>query len=149
MRLHAYFEASSGKLGIGSKWQIFMNPGDYNISIEVIPAYIEEQSNPGKHHYVFSYTVTIVNNGKKPARLMTRHWVITNADGETQEVKGDGVVGEQPYLKPGEGFQYTSGTMMNTPVGSMTGSYHMLADDGFSFDAPIPEFYLVAPGTLH
>ena len=81
--------------------------------------------------------------------MLTRHWVITDADGEIQEVKGDGVVGEQPYLKPGEGFQYTSGTLMKTPVGSMQGSYQMLADDGNEFDAPIPEFYLVAPKTMH
>ena len=126
-----------------------MNDNDYNISVEVIPAYIEEQSNPDDSNYVFSYTVTIINNGKQAARLLTRHWVITDADGEVQEVRGDGVVGEQPYLKPGEGFQYTSGTLMNTPSGSMTGSYQMLADDGNEFDAPIPEFFLIAPSTLH
>jgi ApaG protein len=100
-------------------------------------------------HYVFSYTVTIVNDGTLPAKLLTRHWVITDADGEIQEVKGDGVVGEQPYLKPGEGFQYTSGTLMKTPMGSMQGSYQMLADDGNKFDATIPEFYLVVPNTMH
>lgn len=122
---------------------------NYDIKIEVVPAYIEEQSDPDVEHYVFSYTVTIVNNGKIPAKLLTRHWVITDAEGEIQEVKGDGVVGEQPYLKPGEGFQYTSGTMMKTPVGSMHGSYQMLADDGVEFDAAIPEFYLLAPNTLH
>lgn len=126
-----------------------MNDNDYNISVEVIPAYIEEQSNPDDSNYVFSYTVTIINNGKHAARLLTRHWVITDADGEIQEVRGDGVVGEQPYLKPGEGFQYTSGTLMNTPTGSMSGSYQMLADDGNEFDAPIPEFFLIAPSTLH
>ncbi len=126
-----------------------MNDNDYNISVEVIPAYIEEQSNPDDSNYVFSYTVTIINNGKHAARLLTRHWVITDADGEIQEVRGDGVVGEQPYLKPGEGFQYTSGTLMNTPTGSMTGSYQMMADDGNEFDAPIPEFFLIAPSTLH
>ena len=126
-----------------------MTQNDYKISVEVEPAYIEEQSNPDMAQYVFSYTVTIINDGKLPARLLTRHWVITDADGEIQEVKGDGVVGEQPYLKPGEGFQYTSGTLMKTPVGSMQGSYQMLADDGNEFDAPIPEFYLVAPKTMH
>lgn len=126
-----------------------MNDNDYNISVEVIPAYIEDQSNPDDGNYVFSYTVTIINNGKQAARLLTRHWVITDADGEIQEVRGDGVVGEQPYLKPGEGFQYTSGTLMNTPTGSMTGSYQMIADDGKEFDAPIPEFFLIAPSTLH
>ncbi|MCW9015251.1 MAG: Co2+/Mg2+ efflux protein ApaG [Gammaproteobacteria bacterium] len=126
-----------------------MSNSDYKISVEVIPAYIEEQSHPDQGHYVFSYTVTIVNDGDIPAKLLTRHWIITDSMGDTQEVKGDGVVGEQPYLKPGEGFQYTSGTMMKTPVGSMTGSYQMLADDGIEFDAQIPEFYLVVPKTLH
>ncbi len=121
----------------------------YKISVEVTPNYIAEQSHPEQGHYVFSYTVTIINDGSKPARLLTRHWIITDAMGETQEVKGDGVVGEQPHLKPGEGFQYTSGTMMKTPNGSMTGSYQMIADDGFHFDANIPEFYLLAPSTLH
>jgi len=126
-----------------------MNEDTYKISVEVTPNYIEEQSHPEQGHYVFSYTVTIINDGNKPARLLTRHWVITDAMGETQEVKGDGVVGEQPYLKPGEGFQYTSGTLMKTPNGSMAGSYQMIADDGFHFDANIPEFYLLAPSTLH
>ncbi len=126
-----------------------MTQSEYKISIEVEPAYIEEQSDPDHEQYVFSYTVTIINDGTVPAKLLTRHWVITDADGETQEVKGEGVVGEQPYLKPGEAFQYTSGTLMKTPVGSMQGSYQMLADDGIKFDAQIPEFYLVVPKTLH
>ena len=126
-----------------------MSEDNYDISVKVEPAYIEEQSDPEMENYVFSYTVTITNNGNIPARLLTRHWVITNGDGETQEVKGDGVVGEQPYLKPGEGFQYTSGTLIKTPVGSMHGSYQMLSDDGKEFDAPIPEFYLVVPKTMH
>lgn len=126
-----------------------MNTNDYKITVEVTPNYIENQSNPNMDHYVFSYTVTITNDGKFPARLLTRHWVIKNADGLTQEVKGDGVVGEQPHLKPGEGFEYTSGTMMKTPVGSMFGSYQMIADDGYHFEADIPEFYLVVPSTLH
>ena len=126
-----------------------MSEDNYDISVKVEPAYIEEQSDPEMENCVFSYTVTITNNGNIPARLLTRHWVITNGDGETQEVKGDGVVGEQPYLKPGEGFQYTSGTLIKTPVGSMHGSYQMLSDDGKEFDAPIPEFYLVVPKTMH
>ena len=128
---------------------MIMNSNDYKISIEVVPAYVEEHSNPEASNYVFSYTVTIINQGKQPAKLLTRHWVITDGEGGVQEVRGDGVVGEQPYLKPGEGFQYTSGTMMNTPFGSMTGSYQMLADDGNEFDAPIPEFFLLVPNTLH
>jgi ApaG protein len=126
-----------------------MTSNNYKFIVDVVPNYIKEQSNPDMNHYVFSYTVTIINKGDIPAKLLTRHWIITNSNGETQEVNGDGVVGEQPYLKPGEGFQYTSGTLMKTPVGSMTGSYQMLADDGFQFDAQIPEFYLLAPNTLH
>jgi len=126
-----------------------MNQDPYSIKVEVTPNYIEEQSKPEQGHYVFSYTVTITNEGSVAARLLTRHWVITDALGSTQEVKGDGVVGEQPHLKPGEGFQYTSGTMMKTPNGSMAGSYQMISDDGFHFDADIPEFYLLAPTTLH
>jgi len=127
----------------------YKNDDSYKISVKVTPNYIAEQSHPEQNHYVFSYTVTIMNDGSKPARLLARHWLITDAIGEIQEVKGDGVVGEQPHLKPGEGFQYTSGTMMKTPNGSMAGSYQMIADDGFHFDADIPEFYLLSPSTLH
>jgi len=119
------------------------------IDIQVQPFYIAEQSDPANNHFVFSYTVTIRNNGSVPARLLTRHWVITDGDGQIQEVKGDGVIGEQPHLQPGEGFQYTSGTFMNTPFGTMHGSYQMLTDSGEKFDADIPEFQLAAPNTLH
>ena len=121
----------------------------HKIDIEVRPAYIREQSDPANDHYVFSYTVTIRNNGKVAAKLMTRHWIITDGDGKVQEVKGDGVIGEQPHLKPGEGYQYTSGTFMSTPYGTMHGSYQMLADNGERFDAPIPPFRLSVPNTLH
>ncbi len=119
------------------------------IDIKVLPAYIADQSDPKKDHYVFSYTVTITNTGSTPAKLLTRHWIITDGDGQTQEVKGDGVIGEQPHLKPGEGFQYTSGTFMNTPFGTMHGSYQMLSDTGEKFDADIPTFQLSVPNTLH
>ena len=119
------------------------------IDIEVQPAFITEQSDPEKNHYVFSYTVTIRNNGSTPAKLLTRHWVITDGDGQIQEIKGDGVIGEQPHLQPGEGFQYTSGTFMNTPFGTMHGSYQMLADSGETFDAAIPSFQLAVPHTLN
>lgn len=119
------------------------------IQIEVKPAYVAGQSDPGNDHYVFSYTVTIKNEGNQPAKLLTRHWIITDGDGQVQEVKGEGVIGEQPYLKPGEGFQYTSGTFMSTPVGTMEGSYQMLADDGERFDAEIPSFTLSVPNVLH
>ncbi len=126
-----------------------MHDSTNKIEIDVAPAYIAEQSDPTNGHYVFSYTVTIRNEGKQPARLMTRHWIITDGDGQVQEVRGDGVIGEQPYLKPGEGFQYTSGTFMNTPVGTMQGSYQMIADNGDKFDAEIPSFTLSVPNTLH
>ena len=119
------------------------------INVEVSPAYIKEQSDPLNNHYVFSYTVTIRNDGDQPARLLTRHWIITDGDGQVQEVQGDGVIGEQPHLQPGEGFQYTSGTFMNTPVGTMTGSYQMITDDGEKFDAEIPSFTLSVPNVLH
>lgn len=119
------------------------------IHIEVTPAYLKEQSDPSNNHYVFSYTVTIRNDGDQPARLLARHWIITDGDGLVQEVRGDGVIGEQPHLMPGEGFQYTSGTFMNTPVGTMQGSYQMIADDGEKFDAEIPSFTLSVPNVLH
>jgi len=119
------------------------------IDIEVLPVFIADQSDPTTNHYVFSYTVTIKNAGSTPAKLLTRHWVITDGDGVVQEVKGDGVIGEQPHLHPGEGFQYTSGTFMNTPFGTMHGSYQMLADSGEKFDAEIPTFQLTVPNALH
>ncbi|HHJ34536.1 MAG TPA: Co2+/Mg2+ efflux protein ApaG [Gammaproteobacteria bacterium] len=119
------------------------------IEVKVQPAYIAEQSDPSNNHYVFSYTVTIRNNGSMPAKLLTRHWVITDGDGQIQEVRGDGVIGEQPLLQPGEGFQYTSGTFMNTPFGTMHGSYQMVSGTGEKFDANIPAFQLSAPNTLH
>lgn len=121
----------------------------YNTTVAVKTTYIPEQSDPGNDRYVFAYTITIRNEGNVPAKLLTRHWLITDADGKTQEVRGDGVVGEQPYLKPGEGFEYTSGTMLETPVGSMQGSYHMLADDGQEFDCPIAPFTLSMPLKIH
>jgi len=119
------------------------------IDIKVRPTYIADQSDPVNNHYVFSYTVTIRNNGSDAAKLLSRHWVITDGDGLIQEVKGEGVIGEQPHLKPGEGFQYTSGTFMNTPFGTMHGSYQMISDSGEKFDAEIPTFQLSAPNTLH
>jgi ApaG protein len=121
----------------------------YNTTVSVVTQYIPEQSDPENEKYVFAYTITIKNEGTIPARLLTRHWIITNADGKTQEVQGEGVVGEQPHLQPGEGFKYTSGTMLETPVGSMHGTYHMLADDGQEFDCPIKPFTLSVPNKLH
>lgn len=120
-----------------------------NIQVEVETRYIPEQSDPQQNRYVFSYTITIRNLGDIAAKLLTRHWIITNADGKVEEVKGKGVVGEQPYLQPGDGFQYSSGTILETPVGSMHGTYQMLADDGEKFDAIIAPFTLSTPNTLH
>lgn len=121
----------------------------HRIRIEVSASYVDEQSRPDRSHYAFSYTITIRNEGKMAARLLTRHWVITDANGNVKEVRGEGVVGEQPYLLPGEGFRYSSGAVLETPVGAMQGSYLMLADDGAHFEAPIAPFTLAMPGLLH
>jgi ApaG protein len=120
-----------------------------NIRVDVETRYIEDQSNPEQNYYVFAYTITIRNKGQQSAKLLTRHWVITDSNEKIQEVRGDGVVGEQPLLKPGEQFVYTSGTMLETAVGTMKGSYQMLADDGSQFDAIIDEFVLSTPRVLH
>ena len=125
------------------------NPSHYTIEIAVETDFVDEQSEPDEDRYVFAYTVTIRNVGTVAARLLTRHWIITDANGHVQEVRGEGVVGEQPHLQPGEGFRYTSAAMIETPVGSMQGSYQMVADDGFHFDAEIPAFSLSIPHTLH
>lgn len=119
------------------------------IRIEVETTYLDEQSEPREHRYVFAYTITIRNEGSSAARLLTRHWLITDANGKVQEVRGDGVVGEQPYLRPGQGFRYSSGTVIETPVGAMQGSYQMVGDDGLAFDTPIAPFRLAIPGVLH
>jgi len=121
----------------------------HQIQIDVRTVYLPGQSAPDQNRYVFAYTITITNAGSIPARLVTRHWIITDANDQTREVRGDGVVGEQPYLLPGTSFQYTSGTILETPVGTMRGSYQMLADDGTEFDAEIPLFTLSIPRTLH
>ena len=121
----------------------------YKFDVQVKKAYVEAQSDPGENRYVFAYTITIRNVGMIPAQLITRHWLITDANNQVQEVRGDGVVGEQPHLSPGASFQYTSGAVIETPVGSMEGSYQMRADDGTEFDAPIPIFTLCVPRTLH
>ncbi len=126
-----------------------MTGDPHRIRVEVETSYLDEQSEPREHRYVFAYTITIRNDGPTPARLLTRHWVITDANGKVQEVRGDGVVGEQPHLKPGQGFRYSSGAVIETPVGAMQGSYQMVTDDGLAFDAPIPPFRLAIPGVLH
>jgi len=121
----------------------------YHISVNVNTTYLAEQSDPSADRYVFAYTITIANTGTVAAQLISRHWIITDAENVTQEVKGLGVVGEQPLLRPGESFEYTSGTALATPVGTMRGSYQMAAEDGNKFDAEIPQFTLAMPRVLH
>ena len=128
---------------------MFVEQTDYNIEIAVETSFVDEQSEPDEDRFVFAYTITIRNKGTVAARLLTRHWIITDANGHVQEVRGEGVVGEQPHLQPGEGFRYTSAAMIETPVGSMHGSYQMVADNGFHFEAEIPAFSLSLPHTLH
>jgi ApaG protein len=114
-----------------------------------VPRYLEEQSDPEQGRYLFAYTVTIRNTGDVTAQLVSRHWIITDSAGQIEEVKGAGVVGEQPVLRPGQSFQYTSGCPLGTKVGSMHGTYQCIAEDGTAFEAPIPEFVLSVPRTLH
>jgi ApaG protein len=121
----------------------------HDIQVAVRTAYVEGQSAPRENRYVFAYTVTITNTGEVPAKLLTRHWIIQDANNKIQEVRGAGVVGEQPYLEPGTSFEYTSGTVLETPLGEMRGSYQMITDDGVEFDAEIPAFVLTIPRTLH
>ena len=121
----------------------------YHISINVNTTYLADQSDPAADRYVFSYTISIANTGTVAAQLISRHWIITDAENVIQEVKGLGVVGEQPLLQPGESFEYTSGTALATPVGTMHGSYQMVAEDGNKFDAEIPSFTLSMPRVLH
>lgn len=130
------------------------NPGmtekpSYTIDVQVKTRFVPDQSKPGDNRYVFAYTITLRNAGKLPARLLARHWMITDANGKVEEVRGDGVVGEQPWMRPGDDFEYTSGAVLETSVGIMGGSYRMLADDGTEFEAPIPPFTLSIPRTLH
>lgn len=121
----------------------------YEIRVEVTTQYLADQSDPSAGRYVFAYTVDISNTGTVAAQLISRHWVITDAEGGVQEVRGLGVVGHQPLLEPGQSFEYTSGCALTTPVGTMKGSYQMVADDGLSFDATITEFVLSMPRVLH
>ena len=119
------------------------------IDINVVTDYIAEQSDPTVDRYVFAYTITINNSGEIPAKLLNRHWLITDANGKVQEVRGEGVVGVQPHLNPGEFFEYTSGAALETPVGIMEGEYEMVTDEGDTFLAPIDRFSLAIPRTLH
>lgn len=122
----------------------------HNIQVQAKTAFVPEQSNPDRNRFFFAYTITIRNAGEIPAQLLTRHWIITDSNGRVQEVQGEGVVGEQPHLQPGESFEYTSAAMIETPLGTMHGSYQMVADDGTHFDAPIAPFRLAQKEqTLH
>ncbi len=122
---------------------------DYSLEIQIATQFLDEESVPEQDRYVFAYTIRIRNLGRLPAQLVARHWIITDGNGRTEEVHGDGVVGEQPRLEPGEQFTYTSGATLPTSVGTMEGRYDMVGDDGTRFDAPIPPFTLAAPRTLH
>jgi ApaG protein len=126
-----------------------MSDTDYQFDIEVATRFLDEQSVPEEGRFVFAYTVHIRNHGKVPAQVLGRRWMITDGNGKEQEVVGEGVVGEQPWLRPGEGFEYTSGAVLETDIGTMRGSYDVLADDGTRFAAPIPPFTLSIPRTLH
>ena len=123
--------------------------GKYDISVAVKSAYLADQSDPSRNKFVFAYTITITNTGAISAQLISRHWIITDGEHQVQEVKGPGVVGQQPLLQPGESFEYTSGTSLPTAVGTMRGTYQMIAEDGRSFDADIPLFTLSVPRVLH
>ncbi|MXS85861.1 Co2+/Mg2+ efflux protein ApaG [Nitrosomonas sp. HPC101] len=125
------------------------NEQKYNIKVEVRTTYLPDQSDPEAEQHVFAYTITIHNIGSVAAQLMSRHWIINNGEGEVREVRGLGVVGEQPLLKPGSSFEYTSGTAISSMAGTMKGSYQMVAEDGLHFSADIPEFILSVPRVLH
>lgn len=121
----------------------------YELTVQVRTRYLPEQSEPSQDQYAFAYTITIRNTGEVPSQLVSRHWVITDAESHVQEVAGLGVVGHQPPLPPGESFEYTSWATIKTPVGTMRGEYFCVAEDGHRFEAPIPEFALAMPRMLH
>jgi ApaG protein len=125
------------------------NSSPQKIQVAAQVKYVAEQSDEADHRYVFSYSITITNNGDSTVQLLGRHWVITDSNNQVQEVRGQGVVGEQPVIKPGESYGYTSGTVLSTPVGTMSGSYQMVDEDGSKFDAAIPQFVLSVPRVLH
>ena len=124
-------------------------PHSSDIKIDVVTRYLAEQSAPAENRFVFAYTITIANRGGEAVRLLSRHWRITDANNRVQEVRGEGVVGEQPLIEAGDSYRYTSGAMLETPVGTMEGSYQMISAAGDRFDAPIAVFSLAQPGALH
>ena len=121
----------------------------YDIRVTARSAFLPEQSDEQAERYVFAYTIRITNEGEASAQLMSRHWIITDSANQIQEVRGLGVIGEQPVLRPGESFEYSSGSSLPTPVGTMRGTYQMVAEDGTQFDAEIPSFTLSVPRVLH
>jgi ApaG protein len=124
-------------------------PSEHEIQVQAKTRLVPEQSDPNRQMYTFAYTITIKNQGRTPAQLLSRHWIVTDANGQAQEVRGDGVVGKQPLIKPGEAFEYTSGARLRTPFGSMHGSYQMVAADGTRFNAEIRPFTLGDRSMLH
>ena len=126
-----------------------MSDPRYQIDVSVVTRFLKEQSDPENERFAFAYTITVQNNGSVPAKLMSRHWLITNGDGQVEEVKGAGVIGQQPLIEPGKSHTYSSGAVISTTVGTMQGSYQMLAEDGKHFDAIIAPFRLAVPGALH
>ncbi|UVM21496.1 Co2+/Mg2+ efflux protein ApaG [Pseudomonas wadenswilerensis] len=126
-----------------------MSDPRYQIDVSVVTRFLKEQSDPENERFAFAYTITVKNNGTVPAKLMSRHWLITNGDGHVEEVKGAGVIGQQPLIEPGESHTYSSGAVISTTVGTMQGSYQMFAEDGKRFDAIIAPFRLAVPGALH
>lgn len=122
---------------------------EYPVRVKVSTRYIPDHSAPDEQRFVFAYDIIVRNEGNEPVKLLTRHWIITDGDGKTQEVRGEGVVGEQPVIPPGTEYRYTSGTLLNTEVGSMQGSFGMQTEDGVEFTAPIRPFTLAQPGALH
>jgi ApaG protein len=126
-----------------------MSDSRYQVDVSVVTRFLAEQSQPDQKRFAFAYTITVHNNGELPAQLLSRHWVITDGDGNVEEIHGEGVVGQQPLIKAGQSHTYSSGTVMATLVGNMQGSYQMLAEDGKRFDANIAPFRLAVPGSLH
>ncbi|MED7667875.1 Co2+/Mg2+ efflux protein ApaG [Pseudomonas moraviensis subsp. stanleyae] len=126
-----------------------MSDSRYQVDVSVVTHYLADQSQPEHDRFAFAYTITVNNNGDLPAKLLSRHWVITDGNGHVEEVRGEGVVGQKPLIAPGDSHTYTSGTVMTTKVGTMQGTYQMLADDGERFDAIIKPFRLAVPGALH
>ena len=121
----------------------------HQLQVSVKVQYLAQESNPDNHQFAFAYTITIRNVGQLPSQLIARHWLITDGEGDVQEVKGLGVVGQQPLLRPGEQFEYTSWATLPTPMGTMRGEFFCVTDDAQFFQTPIPEFALVMPRTLH